>query len=98
MDTVRRFAQDNSLKVAVQKAVDACIEKDILKDFLLANKAEVMSMTIFEYDEEQHHKTLHDEGFEEGYNVAVAEKDKEIAQKDEEIARLKKLLADTHKS
>ena len=57
----------DTLRDAVSKAVDDCIRDDILKEFLLQNKAEVVKMTIFEYDEEQHKQTIHDEGYEEGY-------------------------------
>ena len=39
------------LENAVAKAVDECIEKDILADFLRRNKAEAMSISIFEYNE-----------------------------------------------
>ena len=56
------------MRDAVSKAVDDCIRDDILKEFLLQNKAEVVKMTIFEYDEEQHKQTIHDEGYEEGYD------------------------------
>ena len=58
----------DTLRDAVSKAVDDCIRDDILKEFLLQNKAEVVKMTIFEYDEEQHKQTIHDEGYEEGYD------------------------------
>ena len=57
----------DTLRDAVSKAVDDCIRDDILKELLLQNKAEVVKMTIFEYDEEQHKQTIHDEGYEEGY-------------------------------
>ena len=51
---------------AVKKAVDDCIKENILKDFLLKNKAEMIQMSIFEYDEEKHKKFLRQEGFEDG--------------------------------
>ncbi|MBQ9279243.1 MAG: hypothetical protein IJ224_11500 [Lachnospiraceae bacterium] len=94
VDTVRKFARDCPLDEAVKKAVDDCIENDILKDFLLANKAEVISMSIFEYDEELHKKTLLAEGFEDGYNVGVEESKKTIAQKDETIENMQTELED----
>ena len=56
------------LAKAVSKAVDHCISHGILEDLLLANKAEVIKMTIFEYDEEQHKQTLLEEGYEDGFN------------------------------
>lgn len=38
----------------------------ILEDFLRKNRAEAISMSIFEYDEELHSRTLVEEGKEEG--------------------------------
>ena len=67
VDQVRQFRVEYPLKKAVPMAVDYCIEHGILRDFLLANKAEVMRMSIFEYDEELHAKFLREEGREEGY-------------------------------
>lgn len=50
-------------------AVDECIKEEILADFLRRNKAEAIQMSIFEYDQELHDKTL----LEEGYEVGVTE-------------------------
>ncbi len=68
VDLVRQHRRKHPLKEAVQLTVDYCIENGILKDFLFANKAEVIKMSIYEYDEELHKKTLHDEGYEDGVN------------------------------
>ena len=67
VDILRENMKSHPLKEAVIITVDYCIEQDILKDFLLANKSEVVSMSIFEYDEELHKKTLLSEGYEDGY-------------------------------
>lgn len=39
--------------------VTECIKKNILSDFLRQNRAEAISMSIFEYDEELLKKTVH---------------------------------------
>ncbi len=41
------------LEQAVEEAIEYCIRHDILKDFLLKQRAEVVKMSIFEYDEER---------------------------------------------
>lgn len=41
------------LEQAVETAIEYCIRHDILKDFLLKQRAEVVKMSIFEYDEER---------------------------------------------
>ncbi len=53
VETVRKYAETMSTTEAVIKAVDDCIKNNVLRDFLLQQKAEVISMSIFEYDEEK---------------------------------------------
>lgn len=68
VDQVRYYRREYPLNKAVQFAVDDCIANGILEDFLLENKAEVIKMSIYEYDEELHRQTLHDEGYEDGFH------------------------------
>ncbi|MBQ6787123.1 MAG: hypothetical protein IJO85_05315 [Lachnospiraceae bacterium] len=51
---------------AIRKAIDTCIEQDILKDILLKSKSEVVHMLLTEYDEKKHLKHIYKEGYEEG--------------------------------
>ena len=51
----------------VELAVSECIREGILKDFLLQNRAEVISMSIFEYDQEAHMKHLKKEYYADGW-------------------------------
>ncbi len=46
--------------------MDECINEGILKDFLLANKAEVKRMSIYEYDEEATRQAIRKEEYERG--------------------------------
>lgn len=70
---IRKYAQDMTIESAVKLAVSECIREDILKEFLLKNRAEAESMWIFEYDEEKHmqmeRKENYEAGFEDGRNV-----------------------------
>lgn len=68
---IRRNLESMELREAVETAVDECIEKDILKEFLLEQKAEVVAMSIYEYNEEYVKKTLLEEGREEGMESAL---------------------------
>lgn len=65
---IRKNLETMPLKSAVITAVDTCIRKDILRDFLLEQKAEVISMSIYEYNEEYVKKTLLEEGYEKGFD------------------------------
>lgn len=66
---IRKNLKTMSMEQAVAAAVDTCIKKDILRDFLLEQKAEVIAMSIYEYNEEYVKKTLHEEGYDEGYDA-----------------------------
>src|SRR5699024_1266929 len=54
------------LNMALDKAVTECIEEGILADFLRKNRAEVIKVSLYEYDQEQHMKWLREEGYEQG--------------------------------
>ena len=105
VDVVRKYSEDHTLEEAVPLAVDYCIKHNILKDFLLANKAEVISMSIFEFDEELYKKSIREEGYEEGIEKGIEKGLKQgreesrsiLEQKDAEIELLKKLLAEKDK-
>ncbi|MBP3620431.1 MAG: hypothetical protein J6J16_01570 [Lachnospiraceae bacterium] len=71
VELVRVYQKDMSLEEAVKRAVDECIRNGILADFLKKNKAEVISMSLFEYDEKLHEKTMREIGREEGIQGAV---------------------------
>ena len=53
VDTVRKYQQEMPFPEAVEKAIDECIKKGILAEFLRKNRAEVLRVSIFEYDEEE---------------------------------------------
>ena len=51
-----------NLKHAVNEAIDECIHQDIMADFLRRNRAEVVKMSIYEYDEEKQREFDREEG------------------------------------
>lgn len=63
---VREYSKRMSLEEAVERAVEECIKKDILKEFLRKQKAEVMKVSLYEYDAAKHDRTLLSEGIEIG--------------------------------
>ena len=52
---------------AVNAAVDECIQKGILKDILIKNRAEVVEMSFWEYDAERHLKIEKEDSYEDGF-------------------------------
>ena len=65
---VRKYTKEMSLDAAVERAVNECIQEGILEDFLRANKAEVIAMSIFEYNKEEEEKKLRKAEYEAGYD------------------------------
>lgn len=69
IDTVRRnLASGLPLERAVSQSVDECIQQDILKDILTAQKAEVIQVVLETFDQEKYEKAMKQEGYEDGYN------------------------------
>ena len=66
VDWVRRYAKEMPLDQAVDRAIDICIHKGILAEFLEKNKAEVKKVSIYEYDEEEHMRMEREESWQEG--------------------------------
>lgn len=58
VNRVRKYSKEMDLKSAVTRAVDECICEGILKDFLIKQKAEVIKMSIYEFDEEREMKLI----------------------------------------
>ncbi len=59
--------------VVFYNGVDECISEGILKDFLLANKAEVKKMSIYEYDEEATKKLIAKNAYEDGVQDGITQ-------------------------
>jgi hypothetical protein len=54
------------IQIHNRKAVDNCIAEDILEQFIRKNQAEVISVSIFEYDKELHMRLERQDAKEEG--------------------------------
>ena len=74
VEKIRKNQKTMPLTEAVTQAVNDCIKENILADFLKKNKAEVVSMSLFEYDEKKHERTMMEIGREEGRVAGLEEK------------------------
>ena len=69
---VRRYKTElGSLDEAVNRAVDECIRNGVLADFLKRNRAEVVMMSIFEYNQEEEERKLRTAERQAGYASGV---------------------------
>ena len=65
-DKIRAYTETMELAEAVDRAINECIEEDVLRDFLMEHKAEASAMSIFEYDQERHMQQEREAGIEKG--------------------------------
>ena len=63
---VRTYAETMPIEEAVERAINECIREDVLKDFLEANRAEAIKVSIYEYNEEEHMRMEREDAFEDG--------------------------------
>ena len=61
------------IRVAATNAVDSCIEDNIMRDYLIKEKAGVIEMHVLDYNEEKHARTLRAEGREEARIADLAQ-------------------------
>lgn len=62
-----------NIKKATDEAIDICINEGILPDFFNKNRKEVAMMSIYEFDEERHNRTLREDGREEVISILLAD-------------------------
>ena len=94
---VRTYKKTLSLNETVEKAVEECIQEGILRDFLLKHRAEVVAMSIFEYDREWEEELLRKEEFEAGRELGEQlgrKEEQKNTEKERRRADLEKLRAD----
>ena len=103
VDKVRRYSQEQTLEDAVEQTIRECMEEDVMANFLKRNRAEVVKMCLYEYDEEKQREFDREEGREEERQNTLREKaraDEEKLRADEafrKIAILEKQLAELMK-
>ena len=82
VDTVRiQCKKTSDPRHAVTKAVDICIEKEILRDVLVKHKAEVISMVLTSFNQKAYEEDLknqYKEGIEEGFSLGRMQMAQEI--------------------
>jgi predicted transposase/invertase (TIGR01784 family) len=71
MDKVWEYRNNKSLDNAEKKAIEYCIEKDILKEFLEAHGSEVLNMLMSEWNQDEALEVAREEGREDGLELAA---------------------------
>ncbi len=66
VNKVKELAVSTDFEQAIDNAVDYCIDNDVLKDYLIQNRAEVKDMCLTEFNEKVYEESIRSEGFEQG--------------------------------
>ena len=67
------LSQGYSLENAINQAMDACIEQNILKDVLTAQRAEVLGVLLSTFNKELYEKGLKDDAFSQGLDQGFSQ-------------------------
>ena len=65
-DKMRKYTKTMDIQTAAERTIEECIKEDILREFLTKHRAEVRTMSIFEYDQEKHMRQEREQAWEEG--------------------------------
>ena len=76
------------IRTAVMTAMDECMKDDILVDFFEEHRAEVIEVSIYDYDEEKVRKILAEEAKEEGREKGRQEGREEGKKEGEKLAKI----------
>ena len=66
---IREYAKESPIEEAVERVITECIREGILKEFLEQNRAEAKTMSIYEYNEEEHMRMEREDAFADGHKV-----------------------------
>ena len=72
-DKMRTYAKSMDIETAAERTIEACIRENVLREFLEKHKAEVIKVSIFEYDQEKHIRQEREQAWEEGKAAGLAE-------------------------
>ena len=68
---IREKQKTMDLQQATYQAIAECIRKDVLKDFLMKHRAEVIAMMLYDYDMEKHIESEKAYEYERGMEVGI---------------------------
>ena len=88
VENVREHAKAMTFEDAVEQAIEECIRDNVLREFLLAQKAEVKKMSIYEYDKERELRLIRVDERELGEEIG-----KEIGREEEKENTIKAIVS-----
>ena len=101
---MRIYAKTMPIKEAAEQTITECIQENILREFLIKNRAEAKRVSIYEYNEEEHMRMERADAFEDGFKQGRTEEQSNTERErlradtaEAEIRRLKKQLEELKK-
>lgn len=67
----KKNEEKKDIEIAVNEAIDECIQENVLSDFFRKNRNEVVGVSIYEYDEEGHMEVLKEEHYQRGVEDGI---------------------------
>ena len=71
IETVNRYKKLYPLEVAINMAIEHCIENDVLAEFLTSHEAEVLDMLALKFDRKKYDRDLREDGIDIGTNIGM---------------------------
>lgn len=93
-DKMRGYVKTMDIETAAERTIDECIREGILREFLEKHRAEVRTVSIFEYDQEKHIKMEREQAWEEGKAAGMENKLLELIRKKLEKGKTLSQIAD----
>lgn len=93
-DKMRGYVKTMDIETAAERTIDECISEGILREFLEKHRAEVRTVSIFEYDQEKHIKMEREQAWEEGKAAGMENKLLELIRKKLEKGKTLPQIAD----
>ena len=84
VEKVRRYCKLSDLSEAIRRAIDECIEEDVLREFFLTRRNEVEKVTQLDFTFETREKYIRRDAMEEGYEEGL-EDGREEGRKEERV-------------
>ena len=78
---VRKYAKEQPIAEAVERAITECIREGILKEFLEKNRREAKNVSIYKYDQEKHIRQEREEAWEAGEKAGRTDHLRELIRK-----------------
>lgn len=85
---VRDYAKTMEIEDAVECAIAECIKEGILAEFLMKNRSEAKSVSIYEYDQEKHMRMEREDARADGKEEKLVEQIQKKLKKGKEIVQI----------